>query len=114
MKIKTKKIDQTSVVSIEGDIDALTSGQVTEFLDDCIKQGETKLVIDLSRVDFMSSAGLRVVLGAVKKSRTKSGDIHLAAPQPGVARVLKMAGFENVLNLFESIDQAVIQFREHS
>jgi anti-sigma B factor antagonist len=114
MKFKTKKMESTSVVFIDGDIDALTSGEVTEYLNECIMQGEAKLIVDLNRVDFMSSAGLRVILGAVKKCRSNNGDLVLVAPQPGVARVLKMSGFENILNCFESIDLAVNKLNELS
>jgi len=112
MKFNRKKVGTANIVSIDGDIDALSSGAVTEYIDECINQGEINLIVDLSQVNFMSSAGLRVILGAVKKCRSNTGDLFIAAPQPDVARVLKMSGFESILNCFESIDLAVSQFND--
>lgn len=114
MEFKTHKIGFANVVCIIGDIDALTSGQMTEYLDEYITQKESNLILDLSQVNFMSSAGLRAILGAVKKCRLNDGDLYLVAPQPGVARVLKMSGFENILKLFESVEQAIDQFSSNS
>ena len=58
MQISAKKLDRISIVSIAGSIDALTAGQVTSCIDECINCGEKHLLIDLSGVEFMSSAGL--------------------------------------------------------
>ncbi len=112
MKFNKKKEGTISIVSIDGDIDALSSGDVTEYLDECINQGEINLIVDLGQVNFMSSAGLRMILGVVKKCRSNTGDLFIAAPQSGVARVLKMSGFESVLNCFESVDLAVSHFND--
>ncbi len=110
MKLQSKKIGSVIVVSIDGDIDALTSDQVTKYIYERIKQEGTKLIIDLNRVNFMSSAGLRMIIGVVKKCRNNTGDMCIAAPQPGVAKVLKMSGFENIINFFESSDLAAKEF----
>lgn len=110
MDITAEQIDQTTVVSIAGSIDALTAGEVTNFLSAQIGSGRTQLVGDLSRVEFMSSAGLRAILAALKDSRQHGGDLRLAAAQPGVDKVLKMSGFTSILKTYPSVDEAVTSF----
>lgn len=112
MDIRVQQSKQMSIVLIAGSLDALTAGRASECLTELISKGEKYLVLDLNKVDFMSSAGLRVILGALKACRQQGGDLSLAAAQPGVARVLKMSGFVNILNFYESADEAVEQFED--
>ena len=98
MKISSTQQTQTTVVSIAGSIDATTANQVTSYLSTRIGQNETNLVVDLTEVGFMSSAGLRAILVTLKESRQHGGDLRLAAAQPGVEKILKMSGFTNILS----------------
>jgi anti-sigma B factor antagonist len=111
MEISVKKSDQLSIVSIEGSIDALTADQVTTCLDEQIHDGAKNLLVDLAKVDFMSSVGLRVMLGALKETRKLGGDLCLACAQDGVARVLKMSGFTNLLEINDDIEKATAHFK---
>lgn len=64
----------------------------------------------LGQVDFMSSAGLRAILLALKESRRQGGDLRLAAARPGVDYTLKISGLASILQSFPSVDQAVASF----
>ena len=103
--------NQTSIVTISGSVDALTTGEVTQYLTNGIGAGRNQIVLDLSQVDFMSSAGLRAILVTLKESRKQGGDLYLANAQPGVEKVLKMSGFTSIVKTFSSIDAAVAEFR---
>lgn len=107
MNINSTKQIRSTVVSIDGSIDAMTADQVTSYLSKRIREDETRLVLDLGRVDFMSSAGLRAILATLKESRQHGGDLRLAAAQTGVEKVLKMSGFTHILKTFNTIDEAV-------
>lgn len=111
MEISVKQSEQMSIVMIEGSIDALTADQITTCLDEQIKNGEKHLVVDLGKVDFMSSVGLRIMLGALKETRKLGGDLCLACAQEGVARVLKMSGFTNLLEIYDDIEKAIAHFK---
>lgn len=104
-----QKID-IAVVSVNGSVDALTAGELTEFLHGKIDSGHSKVVIDLSGVDFMSSAGLRAILMALKETRRNDGDLRLAGAQPGVDKVLKMSGFNMILKSLPTVDEALKDF----
>ncbi|PKN95417.1 MAG: anti-sigma factor antagonist [Chloroflexi bacterium HGW-Chloroflexi-6] len=110
MEIQDRQVNGISVVQFFGSIDALTAPAVTEHLSGLITAGQTRLVVDLSGVDFTSSAGLRLLLVAVKETRSLGGDLRLAAVQPDVLKVLKISGFTNILKLFEDVDGAVASY----
>ena len=110
MEFREKQMGGTTVITIIGSIDALTAAEVTTFLSAQVQDGKRQLVADLSQVDFMSSAGLRAILATLKESRQGGGDLHIAAPQPGVEKILKMSGFTSILKCYASVSEAVAGF----
>lgn len=65
------------------------------------------LVIDLSRIDYLSSAGLRVLLVAAKTCRAAHGSVVIQQPSPAVAEVLQISGFDKILPLVASREEAL-------
>ena len=110
MEIKDKQVDDVTVISLMGSIDAMTAPKITEFIQAQITKGNIKLVADMGGVDYTSSAGLRVLLGAIKETRAQSGDLRLAGVQPDVLKVLNLSGFTNILKLFDNADAAVASY----
>lgn len=110
MEIRAERKAQAMVISVAGSIDALTAGELGRFFSEQIRSGNTCLVADMSQVDFMSSAGLRAFLGALKESRGQGGDLYIAAPQPGVERILEMSGFTSIMKVYASVQEAAAGF----
>jgi anti-anti-sigma factor len=110
MEIKDRRIDGVTVISLTGSIDAMTAPKITEFIQDQVAKGNVKLIADLSGVDYTSSAGLRVLLGAIKDTRSRSGDLRLIGIQPDVQKVLNLSGFTNILKTFDDLDAAVASY----
>ena len=98
------------LISPQGSIDALTAPEFTAALNAQIGAGRLHLVADLGAVDFMSSAGLRLLMQAAREARQKGGDLRLAAASPAVEKMLKMAGFTSVLKVFSDIEEAVSSY----
>ena len=110
MDIQSKQDNEVTILSLKGSIDAMTAPKITEFIQAQIAKGNIKLVADLSGVDYTSSAGLRVLLGAIKETRAQSGDMRLASVQPDVLKVLNLSGFTNILKMFDDLDAAVASY----
>ncbi len=110
MDITDSYINDLVIIKITGDIDALTAPKITEHIRDHIIKGNVNLVTDLTEVGYTSSAGLRMMLAAVKETRSKNGDMRLANIQPDVLKVLTLTGFNNILKIFPDIDEAVESF----
>jgi anti-anti-sigma factor len=110
MEIKDKQINDITVLSLKGSIDAMTAPKITMYIHELVAKSNTKLVADFSGVDYTSSAGLRVLLGAIKETRAQGGDMRLTGVQPDVYKVLNLSGFTNILKLFDDLDAAVASY----
>ena len=110
MEIKDKQVDGVTVISLTGSIDAMTAPKITEFIQGQVANGNTKLIADMSGVDYTSSAGLRVLLGAIKETRAQSGDLRLTGIQPDVQKVLNLSGFTSILKIFDTLEGAVASY----
>jgi len=112
MKTDVKREKNITVISVSGSIDALTAADLTRTIATEIEDGQVNLVVDLIGLDFMSSAGLRALLGAVKESRSQGGDLRIASTNSGagVDKVLKMSGFYNIAKVFASQAEALASF----
>lgn len=110
MEIAFAESGPVTVVSIRGSVDGLTAADLTDALSARVRDGRTRLVADFAGVEYISSAGLRALLGALKDTRQQGGDFRLAAIRPDVQRVLDLSGFTSILKAFSSVDAAVGSF----
>jgi len=110
MEIQDKQVNGVTVLSLTGSIDAMSAPKITEYIHELVAKGNIQLVADFSGVDYTSSAGLRVLLGAIKETRAQSGDMRLTGVQPDVLKVLNLSGFTNILKLFDDLDAAVSSY----
>ena len=110
MEIVDRQINGVTVITLTGSIDALTAPAIAESIAGIISRGGINLVADFRGIDYTSSAGLRVLLGAVKETRSRGGDLRLAGVQPDVMKVLKLSGFTNILKLYGDVDSALASF----
>lgn len=112
MKIDAQDRDIALVVTITGNVDGLTAETLQATLLGHVEAGHTRLVADVSGVEYTSSAGLRALLGTVKDARRRGGDLRLAAVQPNVRKVLELSGFTSILKLYDDVDAAVESYAE--
>ena len=110
MEIEVVAREIAAVVVIHGSIDGLTAGDLSSALSAQIGSGATRLVADFARVEYISSAGLRAVLAAVKESRQHGGDFRLAAVPAEVWKVLHLSGFTTIVKSFPDVESAVTSF----
>ena len=110
METDVRHENKVTTVSVKGSVDALTAAKLTETINKQIEENHVNLVIDLSGLAFMSSAGLRSLLGAVKETRSHGGDLRIVSTNPGIDKVLKMSGFHNIAKVFTSQVDAVASF----
>jgi anti-anti-sigma factor len=110
MEITVKPAGGATVVEIRGSVDGLTADQLLAALDQQVDAGHIRFVADLSSLDYTSSAGLRALLGTVKRARSRGGDLRLAAVRSPVLKVLDLAGFTGILKLYDDVPAAVGSF----
>jgi anti-sigma B factor antagonist len=98
------------VVSVAGEIDIATAAQFRERLASVIGGGARRVVVDLSRVTFMASAGVAVLMGMHRVLAGQSGSLVVAAPSPAVGRVLSLVGLDQVVPVTGSVAEAAARW----
>lgn len=86
------------VLKISGRLDAITTPSIERKIFEQIHQGHTKILIDFSELDYLSSAGMRMLLSITKKLKNV-GKVILCSVNDNVLDVLKMSGFDRVLDI---------------
>jgi anti-sigma B factor antagonist len=110
MELASESKGNVQVVSVDGSLDALTAPELADALATEFRDGHTQLVADLRKLEYTSSAGLRVLLNSVKEARSKGGDLRLAGVQPNVKKVLDLSGFMSIMKSYPDVDAAVASF----
>lgn len=110
MELTTDVRDNVLVLAVSGSLDALSAPELADMLSTQMNHGNTHIVADLTGLEYTSSAGLRVLLNAVKDARSKGGDLRLAAMQPNVKKVLDLSGFMTIMKSYPEVDAAVTSF----
>ena len=88
-----------------GELDAYTVAQFREALGELTD--EDRVIIDLSDVPFMDSAGLGALIGGIRKIRESGGRITVACSRPNLMRLLHTTGFDRIVPVAEAVDDAV-------
>ncbi|MGQ9887397.1 MAG: STAS domain-containing protein [Aggregatilineales bacterium] len=101
---------EVAIVEARGRIDSSTAAALGEALTSAVEAGSARVVLDLSQVDYMSSAGLREIVTAFKKARSLQGDIRVAEPTPRVLEVLELSGLDTFMKIYPSRAEAVNGF----
>ena len=107
MDILEERKDGFLVLGLAGRLDAPNAKVFEDKVLAVIDGGESRFVIDLSRLDYVSSAGLRVFLLASKRLNPSGGKIALCSLQEPVKQVFDIVGFYSILSISESTDAAL-------
>jgi len=99
--------DHVTLIEVSGRIDSMNASHFGEGINNEIDGGNLHIVLDLSQVEYMSSAGLREIVTSLKKVKRASGDLRLAQPSDRVREVLEMAGLDTIFRIFPSQSEAV-------
>ncbi len=100
-----------TLVVLEGRIDATAVQGQRERLLGLLERGITRLVIDLSKTEFLDSAGMAMLVSVMKRARQAGGDVRVVEPtDESVRRILRLTRLDLVLNLRPSYDAAIEGF----
>lgn len=108
--LKEEVKDDILILRVKGRLDAISSPIAEKKIFAAINNGRTKLLFEFSGVTYLSSAGMRMLLSTLKKLRTLSGHLIVCSVTTNVMDVLKMSGFDHVLELTSTEAEALNQF----
>jgi anti-anti-sigma factor len=107
MEITARKERNISVVTVKGRMDAVTAPVFEKNLSELMAQGEQYFIVNLSALEYISSAGLRSILATAKQLKNKNGEILFAGLQGAVEDVFKISGFHSIFKVFETEEKAL-------
>lgn len=110
INIQIEEDQGASIVRIEGRMDAASAPILERKLAEKIDEGKIKLVLDFAKVDYLSSAGMRLLLSTTKKLKGGKGGLHLCSVTEEVMEIIKMAGFERIIQIFPTEQEALQGF----
>lgn len=111
MEIKITQFKHSDLVTLKGRVDSSTAPKLGEALNGIIEQGRYRIILDMSGLEFISSAGLRVLINVQKTcKRYNRGEVVMAAVTPNVYSSLDLAGFTVLFKIFDDLLLAVGNF----
>lgn len=110
MEILIGEADGVSVVGIQGDIDGGTAPAAQSQVLPLVKP-DCRLVLDMSRVSYMSSAGLRVLLHLYRQVTGRGGRVALACLSPDLRDTMSLTGFLDFFTACDTVDAAVAEVK---
>lgn len=111
MEITTQNFKQCDLVTAKGRVDSATASQLGDALDAITKSGRYKIVLDMGGIEYMSSAGMRVLLSTQKECKKLGrGEMVLAAMPKLITEAFDLAGFLPLFNMYDEVTPAVGHF----
>lgn len=107
---KEEKQGNVTVLKLKGRLDAITSPKTEKRIFECINSGQHQILLNFSEVDYLSSAGMRMLLATTKKLKTLMGKLVLCSVNVNVMDVLRMSGFDHVLEITPDQEIALKKF----
>ena len=111
LRIDESHSGNATIVSLKGRLDASSSPSAETALSRLIESGERQIVVDMSELDYISSAGLRVMLASLKRLRDDSGRLVLVGLKPQIQNVFEIAGFQRIFTIYLTAEEAISSFR---
>ena len=107
MEINTRREKDIVIVTVKGRMGEVSAPEFEEKMNELIDKGETKFLVDLEGLEYISSAGLRGLLAAAKTLKEKDGQIFLSGLMGAVREVFEISQFISIFQIFETVDSAL-------
>ena len=105
--LKEKLPDNIVLLTVRGFLDAHTFEELEKAVNDLFEAGTYRLIVELSGLDYISSAGAGVFIGAIGTAQENDGNIILVKPSPNVKEVFDLLGLSQIFTFKDNRDEAV-------
>jgi len=110
LSLETDNTQSISVMKVIGRVDSETASELDNAISKLLTDGRNKIVLDLQAVEYISSAGLRSLVKALKESQGLGGDVRLASVSKSVEGVLLTVGMMQMFKMFSTSEEAAAGF----
>jgi stage II sporulation protein AA (anti-sigma F factor antagonist) len=95
------------ILEIKGEVDAYTAQVLDKTLVDILDQGYTRIVLDVSNMRFIASAGIRTILYAYREAVQLGGEVRLTGPSDQIRRIFEIAGLFELLKITDGLQESI-------
>lgn len=110
MTITFEQQSDVLIGKMTGRLDSVSANETSEALSSQVNSGAYRIVLDMANVDYLSSAGIRVLLTLKKMIVKLNGDVKLAGVQPYPLSILKISGFLTIFSVYATVESALASF----
>lgn len=111
MEVTTQEFKHCDLITVKGRVDSSTAPQFTKELEKATNNGRYKIVLDMTDLEYMSSAGFRALLATQRNcKRYNRGEVVLANVPSRIREALELAGFTELFKTFDDVTEAVGSF----
>ncbi|HEX3549348.1 MAG TPA: STAS domain-containing protein [Candidatus Elarobacter sp.] len=107
LSIHVHVVEEEQVFELTGSLDIATSPTVRAALTSASERGSHRLIVDLTRVEFLDSTGLGALIGAQRRAKEFGGEVRLVAKEGQILRLLRITGLLKVFAVYPTLDDAV-------
>jgi anti-anti-sigma factor len=107
LKVEIEEHGEKKILRIAGRIDATTTSILEKYISDLFSKHHKWILMDFGKVDYLSSAGMRLLLSSTKKCKTLQGKLVFCNMNEDVMEIIRMAGFERILPIYSNEKEAL-------
>jgi anti-sigma B factor antagonist len=110
VEISSESFKRADMITVSGRIDSSNATELDSALAEVTDNDRYNIVLDLSGIEYMSSAGLRAIVGSYRECRTHGGDVRIANPSDRAREVFDLAGLTAIFTIYDDSTSAVGSF----
>ena len=110
LSIVTDNTQDVTIMNVKGRVDSETAPELDSALKNLLSSDKNKIVLNLEAVEYLSSAGLRALVRALKGAQESGGDLHLSAVSEPIDVILRTVGMLQMFKAFPNNQEAVASF----
>ena len=105
LTIDVARQDDVTIVSLGGEIDLATQGELRTVLNDLVVAGDVHLILDLTDVSFIDSTGIGALIGTRRRVHAFQGSLTLVCPHESILKIFTITGLEKVFDIRPTLDE---------
>jgi anti-sigma B factor antagonist len=99
--------ENLAVVDLQGEVDAFTAPKLKQEIINQIERGVSHIAINLANVNYLDSTGLGVLIGGLKRTRDKNGELVLICPNVRIMRIFDITGLSRIFEMYQTEEEAL-------
>ncbi len=110
MEIRTRHYNNVAILALNGRLDATTTPELSQAIDEQIRVGYGRFVLDLKKVDYLDNTGIKALVQVAQLTRRQGGDFRIANAHAQVKYVLNLAGVDRVIKVYPNVVGATASY----